>query len=446
MKMPVQMYRWRGLTRILKQPEPYGGYLAIVISVVLAGCGGGGGSAAGSLPVRGAVAGIVPTFSISQSAAQVILQQGELSQSYTAQQTVGTGPPTPVTISGLSANSGVDFYNLLYYSIGPQGQSTLLSGVLAVPQNPSGPVALLSYQHATHVRRSDAPSQNPADEEMLITAAAYAANGYAVAYADYLGLGVSSVIQPFLIDSLTVPGCIDMIKAAQSALATLKISTNGQLFISGYSQGGHNALAVAHELQVHPQSGLTVSATAALSGPYNLDSVDFLALVNQPDVSHDATVVLTFVIFANNTYETAPTSLGEAILSPWPPQIPTLFDGSQSQSEIFQDFFGCTDCAPLPSQVVDASFLQTVLNDPTNSFAVALNENQQWNWAPHPPTEIGWSASDDLVPPTQSQQAFNFMAQSGAPVTAVTFTGFTHAEAIVPTTVSARHFLDQFRK
>jgi dienelactone hydrolase len=430
--------------RILKQTRLALGF-AIVAGVAVSSCGGGSGQVP-VLPVRGALVLVAHTFSLDQAFLQNVLNQGMLSQDYTAQQSVGPGKPATVTFKGLTAASAVDFYDVFYYSSSPNGGLTLLSGVLAVPQHPSKPVPLLAYQHATLIKRTDAPSQNPNDPETLAVAAAYASNGYAVAIADYLGLGSSTSIQPFLIDSLTVPGCIDMIKAAQTALVKLDIGINGQLFISGYSQGGHNALAVEHELQEHPQSGLSVTATAALSGAYNLVSPDFFGIASMPDVSHDATVVMAFVIFANNTYEMAPANLADAFEAPWPPQIPTLFDGSQSQSDIFNDFFHCTSCAPLPSAVINVSFLQTVLEDPTNPLAVALNQDQQWNWAPAAPTEIGWSATDDLIPPTQSQQAFGFMSAAGAPVTAVTFTGFTHDQTFVPATVSARRFLDQFRK
>ncbi len=419
----------------------------VLMGTALSACGGGGGGAqALVVPSRGALALMVHTLSLGQPALQILLDQGKLSQNYNAQETVGRGKPTPVSFTGLSAITGVDLYNLYYYSSSPQGGLTLLSGVLAVPQHPGVPIPLLAYQHGTHVKRSDAPSQNAADPETLAVASAYASNGYAVAIADYLGLGVSTAIQPFLIDALTLPGCIDMIKAARAALARLNVALNGQLFVSGYSQGGHNALALAHELQAHPQEGFSVTAVAALSGAYNFVSPDFLGIAEQPDVSHDATVLITFVIFANHTYEMAPASLSAAILPPWPPQIPNLFNGSQSQSEIFNDFFNCTDCAPLPSQIINTSFLQSVLDDPANPLAVALNRDQQWNWTPQAAVELGWSAADDLVPPTQSQQAFAFMSEAGAPVTAITFTGFTHAQAFVPATVSARHFLDQFRK
>src|SRR5579875_963365 len=435
------------VVRILKQAG-LGLSLTLFIGAVLAGCGGNNGSAVQIpvVPARGAIAFMVHTFSLDQAFMEGVLQEAKLSQDYTAQQTVGAGEPTTVTVKGLSAGSGVDFYDIFYYSTSPAGGLTLLSGVLIIPQHPSVPVPLLAYQHATQIKRSDAPSQNFNDSETLAVAAAYASSGYAVAIADYLGLGSSNLIQPFLIDSLTVPGCIDMIKAAQSALINLHVATNGQLFISGYSQGGHNAMAVAHEIQEHADYGLSVTAAAALSGPYNFVSPDFLSIAESPDVSHSATVTMAFIIFANNTYETAPASLSEAFEAPWPPQIPTLFNGSQNQSEIFNAFFNCTNCSPLPSSVIKLSFLQTVLNDPANPLAIALNQDQQWNWTPSAPIEIGWSSSDDLIPPAQSQQAFGFMSSSGAPVTAITFSGFTHDQAFVPTTVSARRFLDQFRK
>jgi pimeloyl-ACP methyl ester carboxylesterase len=438
----------RKIVRILEQTG-LGFSLIVWLGAALSGCGGGGGGGGVQIPVvpaRGAIAFMVHTFSVNQAFMEGVLQEGMLSQDYTAQQTVGLGEPSAIALKGLSAASGVDFYDIFYYSTSPAGGLTLLSGVLVVPQHPGVPVPLLAYEHATQIKRSDAPSQNFTDSETLAVAAAFASNGYAVAIADYLGLGSSNLIQPFLIDSLTVPGCIDMIKAAQSALASLHIATNGQLFVSGYSQGGHNAMAVAHEIQEHADYGLSVTAAAALSGPYNLVSPDFFGIAEMPDVSHSATVSMAFIIFANNTYEMAPASLSDAFEAPWPPQIPALFNGTQDQGEIFNTFFNCTNCAPPPGEVINLSFLQTVLNDPTNPLAIALNQDQQWNWTPHAPTEIGWSSSDDLIPPTQSQQAFGFMSNSGAPVTAITFSGFTHDQAFVPATVSARRFLDQFRK
>ncbi len=63
---------------------------------------------------------------------------------------------------------------------------------------------------------------------------------------------------------------IDALSAARSALGHIfaaGITDGGKLFVTGYSQGGHVAMATQRALQV---AGQTVTASAPMSGPYAL--------------------------------------------------------------------------------------------------------------------------------------------------------------------------------
>ena len=61
---------------------------------------------------------------------------------------------------------------------------------------------------------------------------------------------------------------VDALTAARSALPTSfapTITDSGKLFVTGYSQGGHVAMATHKLLQ---ETGATITASAPMSGPY----------------------------------------------------------------------------------------------------------------------------------------------------------------------------------
>ena len=67
----------------------------------------------------------------------------------------------------------------------------------------------------------------------------YLAAGYAVAAADYQGLGVSAGVHPYLVGSSEGRAVLDATRAARHLLAS---TTANKILIYGHSQGGHAAL------------------------------------------------------------------------------------------------------------------------------------------------------------------------------------------------------------
>ena len=66
---------------------------------------------------------------------------------------------------------------------------------------------------------------------------------------------------------------IDMLHAAAAFTAQNDVHTNSQLFITGYSQGGHAAMALHREIDRNWSDEFTVTASAPLSGPYSISGV-----------------------------------------------------------------------------------------------------------------------------------------------------------------------------
>ena len=172
---------------------------------------------------------------------------------------------------------GVDFYHLEYNTVGGKGEATTASGALLVPTGAapacSGPRPIVLYAHATQADKTAnlADITNTNNTEGALIAAVFAAQGYIVVAPNYAGYDTSSLpYHPYVNADQQSQDMIDALTAARTALPhTLAAATsdNGKLFITGYSQGGHVAMATHRALQA---AGKPVTASAPMSGPYAL--------------------------------------------------------------------------------------------------------------------------------------------------------------------------------
>jgi hypothetical protein len=176
---------------------------------------------------------------------------------------------------------GVDFYHIEYNTVGGAGEQTTASGALMVPTgtgtNCTGSRPIVLYAHGTQTDKTAnlADITNTSNSEGALIAAVFAAHGFIVVAPNYAGYDTSSLpYHPFLNGDQQSKDMIDALSAAQTALLKVNASgtcnCNGKLFISGYSQGGYVAMATHKALQDHPPTGLTVVASAPMSGPYAL--------------------------------------------------------------------------------------------------------------------------------------------------------------------------------
>ena len=157
------------------------------------------------------------------------------------------------------------------------GDTTTVTGMVSVPRT-SGPLPTVAYVHGTSTSFYDAPSNpntfgdfNPRGEsfEGPPSTAVFAGNGFIYIAPDYLGLGDSTVPRHRYFHADTeASSAIDLLAAAQHVLADLKVRQNGKLFVFGFSQGGHSALALQRELE---RRRVKVDATAVVGGIFDVE-------------------------------------------------------------------------------------------------------------------------------------------------------------------------------
>src|SRR5271163_2344192 len=237
-------------------------------AALLCACGSSTGTAAVSSSEAHGTLAVDPPFRIASLNAATF--QAELAGTSSGAQLLQiTGNPS----------CGVDFYYIKFWTLGGAGETTESSGALMLPTGAapacSGARPIVLYAHGTNPNKAlnIADITNTSNTEGVLIAAMFAAQGYIVVAPNYAGYDISTLgYHPFLNAVQQSGEMMDILTAARTALPvslSAATSDNGQLFITGYSEGGHVAMATQRALEA---SGATVTGAAPMSGPYALEA------------------------------------------------------------------------------------------------------------------------------------------------------------------------------
>ena len=217
---------------------------------------------------------------------------------------VAVTPATVKTISSVSASTinnpnfglsttatppakcDVKVEKVTYQTVGAAGERTMATAALMLPSGTNadcmGDRPVLLYAHGTTTDKGYDFSQvgnasNPAVGEANLIAANFAAQGYVVVAPNYAGYDESTLgYHPYLVANQQSADMVDALNNSRTIITQQRAGNNasyanikdsGKLFISGYSQGGHVAMATARLLE---SQNKPVTAIAPLSGPYAL--------------------------------------------------------------------------------------------------------------------------------------------------------------------------------
>lgn len=154
-----------------------------------------------------------------------------------------------------------------YMSVDVHGDSIPVSGKVFYPED--GKVRnVIWVSHYTIGADREAPSQTYSFEGI------YAAYGYCVVAADYIGFGESvNEVHPYLQAETCGRNVIDMGRAAVSLLRDRKVKTeSNKLILFGYSQGGACTMHVLRMLETYSEFAgeFQIEQVYAGAGPYDV--------------------------------------------------------------------------------------------------------------------------------------------------------------------------------
>ncbi len=430
---------------------------SILVLAILAGCGGTSGSAGPTIDnttARGTLFANPPNLvPIPQSNGTAVakLEPAAFAAMLEA------GSPGVTTVTGVP-KCAISTYYMKYATVGGANEATDATGAIMVPSGTdpacTGPRPVILYAHGTTVEKAFNMANLRDNSEASLAAAMYAAQGFIVVAPNYAGYDTSSLpYHPYLNAEQQANDMIDALRAARKAFANIGAADSGKLVISGYSQGGHVAMATQRAMQTSYATEFNVTALAGLSGPYAMSLLGDVTFAGSPNAG--GTVFLPMLSTSwQKSYGGLYASPSEIYEDPYANGIETLLPGALTfnglfaanklpalamfakaslpgpSSPAFAAFFG-------DGNLIKATFRNTVLADaqknpcnanpanplncaPANAFRKAGVKNDLRTYIPKVPTMLCGGNGDPTVFFASTQATQAYFLSNGMPAAALT--------------------------
>ena len=339
----------------------------------------------------------------------------------------------PKALLGADALAGIKSFKINYMTKDESGKSVKASGLITIPDlsaafytayknnqipgldNPKHndfSLSIVSDQHGTIFTNAEAPSNT--------TIATLATNNpLAVAFSakalfitvqpDYLGYGDSNVSHPFILEKTLANTTVDMITAAIAFANQAGLPINGQVFLSGYSEGGYATMAAAKEIQAnHPE--INLMAVAPMAGPYDVEQMAVGIL------SADKMAFPPFLAYIADAYATEYTdvSIADVVNAPYASMLPTLFDGKHTGREIYGALPNVFNGGQETDKLFVPTYSDDIIGNSDNAMRKRFAENSVIDWKPTMPMKLYHCTNDMIVPYAMSTLAYSSFTDSGS--------------------------------
>ena len=376
-------------------------------------------------------------LNLKKSDAQVLISD-EVIASYT------TGQIDSI-YSGIGLPSGllpiiydVDIHKLIYRTSWPNGDSTIASGALLVPKGFDCALPMASYQHGTVLEKEGVPSRNTSE---VLLGMFLATDGFIVSMADYLGLGDSPGLHPYQHAGTEASSAIDMLRASREFLVQNNVKRNEQLFLWGYSQGGHSTMALHQEIETNHSDEFTVTAAAPMSGPYALSGAQTDMLLS--DDPYASPAYLPYLLLGWKQIYPDLDSIYPFFKPPYDTMLPPLFDGSYSMGYV-------NSLMPtVPKLIVDSLELERFIEDSlTHPLRIRLKENDTYRFVPEAPMKMYYCEADEQVVYLNAIEAKAWFDENNIINVEAINSGVNldHGGCIVPSMLHAKGWIDDLKK
>jgi len=301
-------------------------------------------------------------------------------------------------------NYAIDIYRLDYNTVNYDSTPIMASGMMAVPRDTMCRFPMAEYCHGTITNKLGAPSYLTGQEPII--GMVLASIGYVVSEPDYLGLGDGPGLNPYQHAQTEASASIDMLRAVREYCDSANIHRNGQLFLMGYSQGGHACMATHRTIQNQLHGEFVVTAAVPMSGAYDMSGVMINTMLSDTPYSQPG-YLADLVVSWGPIYHLY-DSIQQVFLPPYDTTLPPLlYSGVNTTNDL-------NNAMPdVPKLTFTQSELDTFTNDPTARVRQALVDNDVYDWLPLCPVKILFCKADQYVPYMNSVVAINKLRQNG---------------------------------
>ncbi len=299
----------------------------------------------------------------------------------------------------------VDIYEIMYKA--PWIDSTTwinCSGIVYMPKMKGKKAATYMFGHGTEIRKGRTINDEDSQQGICL---GMATDGYLALYPDYYGIGNGDGQHLYQHAWSEGMAFLYMLYAVEELKKNLNFETNGQLFLSGYSQGGHASFAAQKYIEAAHDPRFKITATSPMSGAYDMtgEQAKYMFQV------YPRPFYLPYLIISYQAaYHIWPT---ENIFSVFRTPYDTLLQGffGVVRNKTYNDLDKIMP--QIPSEVVKPELVKQFQTDPNFAFLARLKENNLTDWKPEAPVQLCFCKGDREVNYKNSEVAYDHITALG---------------------------------
>ena len=359
--------------------------------------------------------------------------------SATVVEDVNTSVMLQVVQASIDANAtnafGYKAVKIVYNTLGQNDEPVVASGLLVIPSASAGyqayrasqglppfSVSMLNENHGTIFTNAESPTKVEVTNGLpdystavLMTGVA----GFASIIPDYIGYGDSNdIAHPYMLKKASARSSVDMIKASMKYMEDNGVVLNHQLYVSGYSQGGYNAMAVGQSIEDGALTNVNLMGVAPMAGPH--------AIADLGDITIDSNHTMMYPAFLGYLADSYAhyyndINLSDLVIETDTAKYHALFDGSNANVVIHAGL-GLTINGGFGVYKSNTLFKESFISDYKNNVnsveKARFEENKSYtNWVPKTKLNIIHCVDDEIIPFSMAQNAYSELNATGADVT-----------------------------
>ncbi|MEV4438160.1 alpha/beta hydrolase [Streptomyces sp. NPDC049577] len=296
--------------------------------------------------------------------------------------------PAEAPFDTSSVRYGIRAYRLTYRTVTPQGAPTVATGLFVLPDGGPRRPALVADTHGTMANRDYAPSHAIEDPTGRMSPYLHASAGRAVAAPDYLGLGDGPGRHPYMDTASAVTASVDMLRASRTAAGRLGRPLTGDVYATGFSQGGQVSMALAKALQAGADRHFRLRAAAPIAGPYDLEHAEMPAVFDGRLNGVSAVFYLSYYLTSQNRLHPIYKDPAEVFRQPYAGIVEGLFDTRHKDEDIVRAL------PPTPKELLTDAFYARLQHPTGVLLDVMRAQDTTCDWKPEVPVRLHASAGD----------------------------------------------------
>lgn len=314
---------------------------------------------------------------------------------------------------------GVRFYRLTYRTE-YQGKPINSTGLLVIPEGITG-ARLLMYCHGTEIPSRLLGSENVAPSlykgsidthrDVRNMGLGWASSGYVVFLPDYIGFGLTAdKDHPYIYFPELFKANIDGLIAAKSFLRSqTDLDYDGNLFITGWSQGGGACLSAHKYIQEGYSDEFRIVASSSLAGLSNV--AWYVSQFIRARGSNKLVLpILSWGVYAVNKFSSLRRPTDQIYSYPVFDEMSSLIVPSLNPERVFNRLF----------------MTGVVTGSDTEVIRILQENSYHKGWKPVGSVFLHHGDADDLVPIAVSQTVLEGLRNEGGDVTLYRYEGGKH--------------------